>query len=708
MSWSTSTQKFSYLDLKNGSRTWVQGPTVRTGNASSEVYDITFDAWGNAYVLLDFNNWGKMTGEIWRFSASQWQSGGTLSRSNAQQIIQLDPLSNHRGLAWGPDGKLYAARRGAPYLFAIDMHLDQNTGAITGTPTVEKRAITSRVSTALSGARPVTSLMDPANDLAGCAMGKVTNGGSGPKFKLQKSVIDPKTGAVVEPGKAAPNPVSLATSPVTVRYVVSVSNSGSSDGRHEAITDRVTVPTGFTIEDVLLDGKSQGKSGSFTIPAADLASGKVETHEVVLKLHANMDSVNWTQAQTCGAMNGSYGGGFYNQVNMEGDSDGPANNYGCVPTEPPAELKLVKYIRLPGATTDVTADQEPFASDARYFTLGAGLSGGGAQISGSSPISGQIAVDKKVPAGTYQLFEIPNDNSAHTGAYTWGQQWACYDQNGASIGVTGDNQVNVGVNQSVTCEIRNTPPVKGHVVKTPASPIASNPHIGQTIEPNADGTFNAVYDITVTNTSGFTTDLGEVKDHFTVPAGLEWDGTKMAQVTVRNLPSGAQLYGIVQNVSKDDLARSGGTTIVKTIRKVPNNQSVVFRISIPLKLDPGDGVGSGAYAHSETLGTCENLTTDGQRHTSMKSGIANGVDLEHEDLTYSKIAIQDNIACIPVNVPPPFTPELPGLPLTGGGCARDLFILGGLAMAILGGLGLLRSRHQARMARSDDAGDVMP
>ena len=60
-------------------------------------------------------------------------------------------------------------------------------------------------------------------------------------------------------------------------------------------------------------------------------------------------------------MSGQYGGGFYNDVTMEGDSDGPENNYACVPTTPSAQIALKKFIRTPQGPV---AGSDPLRFDA--------------------------------------------------------------------------------------------------------------------------------------------------------------------------------------------------------------------------------------------------------------------------------------------------------------------------------------------------------
>lgn len=720
----------AYSDFKywtQGASTWIEGPRVETGIASSQIYDVTFDVDGNAYVILDFAHSIGGTifrpsiakrGEVWKFSKAQWEAGGTLKKGNAETVVILGDGNGHRGLAWGPGGKLYAAQYSGDGLYEISFFKDDGQPA--AEPSVRKLPINSRRSqeTGVDRHNP-TSLRQPANDLAGCSFGEPAPP-SGPKFQVQKSVIDPVTGAVVEPGKAAPNPVAMDSGHnVTVNYVVSVSNVGTVAGTPSQISDTLTVPQGFTITDVLVDGTSKGASGSFTLTPGELPAGGVQTYRVTLKMKTDVETADWAVAETCGDMSGQYGGGFYNAVTMEGDSDGPENNYACVPTTPSAQIALKKFIRTPqGPVTG----SDPLRFDAQYFTLGASLVGGGVQKTGQSPESGKPAVNSTVPAGTYQLFETPNDNGKHTGKYQWGTQWSCVDTTHAKpypkVEVSADNQVVVKPGQCVTCEIHNQPPTLVHIEKFPVESVGTNPHIGSAMTPDADGKFEAKYKIVVTNTSSFMINTGAIRDHFKVPAGLVWDPDKpkarvsyqVATYNTGGIPNTANPgSGFPKSFTQADLASDEGALITESIKQLGEGQTATFIVTIPLQLDntPAEGGKTNAQKHLEELGNCESLTTNGASHTSRKQGIANAVDLDNEDLTYNQIPILDNIACVPVIVPPPpppVIPELPALPLTGGGSARDLFILGGLVVMLGGIASLLVRQMRVRSAvHADDA-----
>lgn len=172
-----------------------------------------------------------------------------------------------------------------------------------------------------------------------------------PEFRVEKAVRG-------FPSGTSGDPITLnhdGTAEVT--YEVKVTNSGKVAGSHPQITDRITVPDGFEITSVKLDGVEQGTSGSFTIASSlkvlePIVEGRPEsnssvTYTVVLSVKAGiLESVDWTKAGVCQTQGaGDPGaGGLFNLVEMTADSDGPDNNDSCVPVKPaaPGYLKLLK------------------------------------------------------------------------------------------------------------------------------------------------------------------------------------------------------------------------------------------------------------------------------------------------------------------------------------------------------------------------------
>lgn len=135
----------------------------------------------------------------------------------------------------------------------------------------------------------------------------------------------------------------------TVTYTVTVTNTGGVAAKHPAVTDSVTLPTGFAVTSVTLNGVTQTlTSGSFTIPASgtNLAAGATTTYTVVVTgKAADLTAVDWTKAGTCSTANGgnAAAGGFFNVVSMNGDSDGANTNDACAPvTRPTTVIKVQK------------------------------------------------------------------------------------------------------------------------------------------------------------------------------------------------------------------------------------------------------------------------------------------------------------------------------------------------------------------------------
>ncbi|MGV9184567.1 SpaA isopeptide-forming pilin-related protein [Arcanobacterium canis] len=172
-----------------------------------------------------------------------------------------------------------------------------------------------------------------------------------PHFKVEKAVQGfpaGKTGKAIQIG-----PDGRAT----VTYEVKVTNSGTVAAKHPKIEDSLTVPAGFTVEKVSLDGR-QINGQHFEIPegstelqpilkGSPAGQDNYATYKVEVVVKAvDLNRVDWTKAGICktdGAGEPS-AGGLFNLVTMRNDADGPENNDACVPVTPPAKtyLKLIK------------------------------------------------------------------------------------------------------------------------------------------------------------------------------------------------------------------------------------------------------------------------------------------------------------------------------------------------------------------------------
>lgn len=188
-----------------------------------------------------------------------------------------------------------------------------------------------------------------------------------------------------------PVPVRAGTDgTVTASYVVTVTNAGRIPARHPAISDRPSVPGGFAVTQVRLDGSElTAVGGAYAIPAGltALAPGAVVTYPItVIGRAADLDAVDWQQAATCTTAGpGRPGdGGLVNRVTMPGDADGPDNNDACVPVEPPlARIRVEKWGSR--CDVDVPTCRIPGARFAIHDT--------DPQTSGASPLANGISPD---------------------------------------------------------------------------------------------------------------------------------------------------------------------------------------------------------------------------------------------------------------------------------------------------------------------------
>ncbi|MDO5495285.1 MAG: SpaA isopeptide-forming pilin-related protein [bacterium] len=604
---------------------WTTGPTIQTtgGGRASGTADLAFDGLGNLYT-----HYG--TGTVAKYA----NFTGSLGSAS---VVPTPPTASGvseglRGLAFIGD-TLYAS--GA----------DRNLYTVNWKGNLGLTDVTSS-----TNGFPLADSGSPS-DFASCSFPKPDDvpPPSGPAYKVQKTIINPD--GSIQPVNGAEG--SIPGQPrvinpdgsVTIDYLVTVTAVGTEAGQFPAITDTARVPAGFTLEGLALNGVSQPNPPSFTIPSARLdPTGATDpisrTYRVTLTARApDLNAVNWTEAGRCdtsGVGNPAHGG-FFNRVTMANDQDGPNNNDACAPVEAPAQLTLIKEIVNEAGQTVGT-----IPADSQYFTLSAF---GPSTISGSSPTSGATAASGRVLPGTYLLHEQGNHSTA--GQYRQYAEWSCVTSANQPIAVDG-GQITVKTGDNITCRVKNTKIPKVHIVKTATTPTEANPHIGQTIIPDAEGRFIASYTVTVTNTSGFATTTGEITDRFRVPDGIVWDGDRTATVT--RLGTAGTANDVPATLTRDQLHQ--GAVLATSIADLPDGASYSFRIDIPLRLNldaASTGTGTVYDQNAQSLGVCEsNTSPGGHPYTSTASGIPNVTSLAGEDLTYTDIPIEDNIACIPV------------------------------------------------------------
>ena len=122
-------------------------------------------------------------------------------------------------------------------------------------------------------------------------------------------------------------------------YVIRVRNSGLVDGEHATIWDVPLRGAGFTVNEVAVDGKAvEVENGRYKVAgAAALKAGKYKDfHVTVTGTLAEAAANNLPEAVgqcTAEGANPGADSGLVNVANMNGDSDGPANNVVCTPVE---------------------------------------------------------------------------------------------------------------------------------------------------------------------------------------------------------------------------------------------------------------------------------------------------------------------------------------------------------------------------------------
>ncbi|MBV7363159.1 hypothetical protein KRX54_01755 [Actinomycetaceae bacterium TAE3-ERU4] len=681
------------------------------------VYDLVFDEDGNLYGTVtgkDSLDWGRKKAFIFKLSASQIAAGNDIK--NELPNAEIKGAYGVYGMAFGNDGNLYIGYYGG----SQDLYYASFNQV--------KTAINSNSSFSVQRVGKITGeYNNPQNippnygGLASCNFGDVTPPPPhGPEFKVQKSVVNPRTGQILPPGtNSMEDRVQVdAQGNATIDFVVVVTNQGNEKGTPPVIRDTVSVPTGFTITDIKVDGVSQGTNRSLNLQAGELAPGSYDPNGPVpsgnsaqvfrISVSVHTDDVSgylWDSADECSDTNVSDNKGFHNTVAMNDDKDGSDNNHACVPTVTPSPAKLYLYKQivnivnsaetrvLAGAQFDnrkVNPEWEDFRrysqeqEDLKSFNLSA-IPVSTAVGAIPTPLSGQVnprgrniadkAVGGPVSAGEYNLLESPINDLAGS-EYSMVNVECRNQRKQVVLEPTSQKPAKVTVNKGDTihCIFSNKQQIKAHVVKTATDPAVSpdknagNLHIGNPVEPGKDGLFEIKYTIAVTNDSDETGNTGEVRDFYRVPAGMKWKEGAAATVTFVPGSSRTTLNrdgapGVFSNnsiyLTEAQMTDSNGVLLAKSINNLAPGASGTskFEVTIPLVADedivPGSNPAQTKFQKNATaLATCENKNLDGLPYTTTKSGIPNVVSLENENQRYSKIAIKDNVACVPVKNEP--------------------------------------------------------
>ncbi|WP_146128957.1 SpaA isopeptide-forming pilin-related protein [Corynebacterium sp. 13CS0277] len=555
------------------------------------------------------------------------------------------------GIAFGNDGKLYFAPGKTANAPGKDLMV------------IEKEGTTAKyVDYAPAAYRPAGYL-----DLASCSYGEPVKPMGG--FKVQKSAVDPITGAILAPGTASPNKAKIAADgSVTVKYAINVANIGATAGDPGAITDSFTAPDAFDVVSVSATSAGQPVNGfskdNMVLNPGNLDGGSVKSYIVTVKLKAKSLKDAQNANGECESMgNGASNGGFFNKVDMTGDKDGSANNEACIPFEnpPTAHVKLIKKI------VDEKGNEinDP-AKLAQFNLVTAGYDvETGAPLSAADGDAGAdgVAVDTDVAPGRYVLGENVNFDPAANpegGRYYQNTQWEC---DGVTLEANGKEFV-LPENGNATCTVVNTYVTpKVHIEKFANSPVAdTGNHVGEKVTLDKEtGKGELVFKIVVTNDSKFAADSGKVTDKFVLPEGLLSDGD--VKVEFVSAGGNATRVGGKESYPYAEFSAGEGAVLADSVKNLgpaeSNSKDAAFVITIPVKTDdsPAEDGKTKFQANAETLGECaptEERPGDGPVVTDKSKGVVNETFLVDENGDYvenESVVSEDNVACIPVEKP---------------------------------------------------------
>ncbi|AOZ71968.1 hypothetical protein BK816_00560 [Boudabousia tangfeifanii] len=628
------------LDVSNPAAQWERHGTLGNPLVTTNLpLDITFNANGDLVTVANSTTGSNALKQKVVLTYSHDDLINTTGQTVIQPIKQAiltssDSIKEFNGVAVGADGNLYLGTRDQGYLYTAS----PDGGKITRVPNV---TVSPGIAD-MGSCSYIPAGEQPAPDA--------------PKFLVQKRAIDPVTGAPATAGGTTINNAKINDDgSVKVSYLVTVANSGTAAGNPGNVTDTVSAPAGFTITDVAVDGKSQGKNATFTLAPGELASGALKSYQVTVSLQADSLEAVKNIAGECNTQGeGTPGGGFFNRVAMENDSDGPDNNDACIPVKPRpvAHLKLVKQI----VDQDGRVINSQVPNDLGHFSLAAS----GYTAENMNPLGGAtgqakpnegVAVDQDVFAGRYALSETITEPGGVAGYYQSGN-WTCEGGNGKMVNA---NTVDVPENGSVTCTIQNTRLPRFHIEKLAGTPdpALGNPHVGEPVVLK-NGAGELVYRMNVVNDSNFAGNTGVVRDNFEVPAGLVMDDAKAVKVVFSG--EGSRVGG-KDTYTAEEL--KAGAVLADSVKNLGPQAKATFTITIPVKADTSKVEGSDLTKFEQAqdaLGQCETQTATVNREevklaNPNDKAAVNNANIDLENTQYAEndaVWYRDNFACIPV------------------------------------------------------------
>ncbi|PWI27481.1 hypothetical protein CAY35_06700, partial [Pseudoglutamicibacter cumminsii] len=325
-------------------------------------------------------------------------------------------------------------------------------------------------------------------------------------------------------------------------YKITVTNTDKPNLTSEPVTDKPTVPAGFTITEVKVDGKAvtRQSDGMFTVSeGVNLDGGASKSFTITLSGDVAESGVDWTAAGECDITGeGNPKKGLFNLVVMNGDGDGPENNDACVPVikEDDPVFKVKKDSASAGAkaengewtsayTVTVTNDGEIEGTSKAVTdtpSVPEGFKLEGATVDGETVelVDGSFTVTEGVElaAGKDKVFEVVLSGTYDAASADWVAVGECETE--------GEGNPDKGLFNKVTLEGDSDGPENNDA----CNPVGKDPSFkvkkdsAEAGATAADGEWTSAYTVTVTNDGEIAGTSKAVTDTPSVPEGFKLEG----------------------------------------------------------------------------------------------------------------------------------------------------------------------------------------